>query len=273
MLCCAGVATGGCGAGAEVYGEWGRARQSRVGAGMELIPAIDIRGGKCVQLAQGDYRRETVFNDDPVAAAKSWRDRGATRLHVVDLDGAREGKPVNHEIVAKVVSTVAPVPVQCGGGIRNPREALMLRDLGVARVIVGTTAVESAHLVARMVEELGDALIVSVDARDGVVMTHAWQRSGGAEATDVAEDLAAAGVQRFVYTDIARDGMLQGPNITALRGFMQAANRPVIASGGISNIDHLREVAAAGAEGAIVGTALYTGALNFEQALAVLAQS
>lgn len=239
---------------------------------MELIPAIDIRDGKCVQLAQGDYQRETVFNDDPVAAATSWRDRGATRLHVVDLDGAREGKPVNHDLVSKIVGAVAPVPVQCGGGIRNPREALMLRDLGVARVIVGTTAIESGHLVARMVEELGEGLIVSVDARDGVVMTHGWQRSGGAEAIDVAEDLAAAGVQRFVYTDIARDGMLQGPNLTALRGFMQAANRPVIASGGISSVEQLRAVAATGAEGAIVGTALYTGAMNFEQALATLAQ-
>jgi phosphoribosylformimino-5-aminoimidazole carboxamide ribotide isomerase len=239
---------------------------------MELIPAIDIRGGKCVQLAQGDYRRETVFGDDPVAAARGWRDRGATRLHVVDLDGAREGRPVNTEIVANIVKAVAPVPVQCGGGIRNPREALMLHDLGVARVIVGTTAVESAHLVARLVEELAEALVVSVDARDGVVMTHGWQRSGDAEATDVGEDLAAAGVARFVYTDIARDGMLQGPNLEALRAFMQAANRPVIASGGISTVGHLRAAAAVGAEGAIVGTALYTGTLNFENALAALAQ-
>lgn len=237
---------------------------------MELIPAIDIRGGRCVQLAQGDYDRETVFGDDPVAAARRWSERGATRLHVVDLDGARAGRPINHEIVGHIVQAVAPVPVQCGGGVRNPREALMLRDLGVARVIVGTTAVEDAHIVARMVEELGAVLVVSIDARDGVVMTHGWQRSGGALATDLAEDLAAAGVQCFVYTDISRDGMLQGPNLDGLRAFIQASGKPVIASGGIATIAHLRAVADVGAEAAIVGTALYTGALNFENALAVL---
>jgi phosphoribosylformimino-5-aminoimidazole carboxamide ribotide isomerase len=240
---------------------------------MELIPAIDIRGGKCVQLAQGDYARETVFADDPVAAARGWRDRGATRLHVVDLDGAREGRPVNTALVGRIVRAVAPVPVQCGGGVRNPREALMLRDLGVARVIVGTAAVEDLHTVARLVEELGEALIVSIDARDGIVMTHGWLKSGDVPATDLAEDLAAAGVARFVYTDISRDGMLQGPNIDGLRAFIEAAERPVIASGGIVTIEHLRNVAAAGAEAAISGTALYTGALNFEAALAALREA
>lgn len=239
---------------------------------MELIPAVDIRGGKCVQLAQGDYGRETVFSDDPIAAAKRWQERGATRLHVVDLDGAREGRPVNQEIVAKIVAAVAPVLVQCGGGVRSPRQALMLRDIGVARVIVGTAAVEDAHMVARLVEQLGEALIVSIDAREGVAMTHGWQQSGEALAIDLAEDLAAAGVERFVYTDISRDGMLQGPNLEGLRAFIQSAGKPVVASGGISNVDQLRALAEAGAEAAIAGTALYTGALNFEQALAALKQ-
>jgi phosphoribosylformimino-5-aminoimidazole carboxamide ribotide isomerase len=237
---------------------------------LEVIPAIDIRGGRCVRLTQGDYARETVYDADPVAVAQRWVEQGARRLHIVDLDGAREGRPVNHALIAAIARAVTPVPVQCGGGVRDAADALRLQEAGIDRVVIGTAAIEDRALVELLVQRLGDAFAVSIDARDGVAMVRGWQRSGGVAAVELAAELAALGVPRFVYTDIARDGMLEGPNVAGLRAFIAAAGRPVIASGGIAALDHLRAAAAAGAEAAIVGKALYTGALALADALAAV---
>lgn len=237
---------------------------------MEIIPAVDIRGGLCVRLTQGDYGRETVYDADPVAVARRWHEQGATRLHVVDLDGAREGGPRNEAVIACILAAV-PIPVEVGGGIRGEEEALRYCDLGAARVILGTAAVEDQQLVQRLAALLGEALLVGIDARDGAVMTRGWLASSNVAATDLVGSLAALGVARFFYTDIGQDGMLGGPNVAALRAVIAAAGRPVIASGGISRVEHVRAVAAAGAEAAIVGRALYTGDLALPDALAAAA--
>ena len=232
---------------------------------MEIIPAIDIRGGRGVRLAQGDYARETVFGDDPVALAQRWVAQGATRLHVVDLDGAREGRPVNHAIVARI-ARAAGVPVQVGGGVRTLDDALAYCDAGLARVILGTAAVEDRALVAEAATALGAALVVGIDARDGMVMTRGWLHSGDVSALELGAELARLGVGRFVYTDIARDGMLQGMNAAALVEFQRAVGGAVIASGGISAVADVEAAARAGAEGAIIGAALYAGKLTLADA-------
>lgn len=237
---------------------------------MEIIPAIDVRGGRCVRLTQGDYARETVYDADPVAVAQRWQDEGATRLHVVDLDGARAGGPQNETVIARILAAVS-IPVEVGGGIRSEADAARYRELGAARVILGTAAVEDTALVRRLAERLGEALLIGVDARDGVAMTRGWLNDGEVRALDLARTLAALGVPRFFYTDIGRDGMLGGPNLASLRGFIAAAGRPVIASGGISRPEHVLAVAEAGAEAAIVGRALYTGDLSLADAIGAAA--
>lgn len=236
---------------------------------MELIPAIDIRGGRCVRLVQGDYARETVYDADPLAVARRWVEGGATRLHVVDLDGAREGAPRNRAVIERIAAGV-PVPVQIGGGIRTAADARCYRNAGLARVILGTSAVEDRGLVADLVTALGEALVVGIDARDGVVRTRGWIESAGISAIDLAAQLKKLGVGRFVYTDIGVDGMLQGPNLPALRQFIAVAGCPVIASGGVSRVADLPAIAATGAEAVIAGKALYSGDLRLEEALAVL---
>jgi phosphoribosylformimino-5-aminoimidazole carboxamide ribotide isomerase len=236
---------------------------------VELIPAIDIRSGRCVRLVQGDYARETVYDDDPVAVAQRWVEGGATRLHVVDLDGAREGGPRNRELIERIAAS-APVPVQVGGGIRSADDARRYRDAGLARVILGTSAVEDRLLVRELAAALGEALVVGIDARDGIVRTRGWLESAGISALDLARELRGLGVGRFVYTDIGVDGMLQGPNLPALRQFIAAAGCPVIASGGVTRLSDLPEIAATGAEAVIVGKALYSGDVQLAEALALL---
>jgi phosphoribosylformimino-5-aminoimidazole carboxamide ribotide isomerase len=238
---------------------------------VELIPAIDIRGGRCVRLVQGDYARETVYDADPLAVAQRWVEQGATRLHVVDLDGAREGAPRNRALIERIAASVS-VPVQVGGGIRSADDALHYRDAGLARVILGTAAVEDRALVAKLAAALGEALVVGIDARAGIVRTRGWIESAGITAVELARELRGLGVGRFVYTDIGVDGMLQGPNLPALRQFIAAAGCPVIASGGVGRLADLPAIAATGAEAVIAGKALYTGDLRLDEALAVLAE-
>lgn len=244
---------------------------------MEVIPAIDIRGGRCVRLVQGDYGRETVFADDPAAVARRWRDAGATRLHVVDLDGAREGRPVNRATVEKVLAA-ADMPVQVGGGLRDLEAVRGYLSAGVDRAVLGTAAVKDQHLLVSALARFSGRIVVGVDAREGIVVTEGWREASGVMAVDLVRRLAELGVPRVIYTDTLRDGTLTGPNFAALEAILSddrlsARRLRVIYSGGISSIDHLGLLAATGVEGAIVGRALYTGDINLAEALAIVHSS
>jgi phosphoribosylformimino-5-aminoimidazole carboxamide ribotide isomerase len=237
---------------------------------VEIIPSIDIKNGRCVRLFQGDYARVTVYDESPVAVARHWVEQGATRLHVVDLDGARAGRPVHVDVIAAIVRA-APVPVQIGGGLRSEADVEQMLGLGAARLVLGTAAVRSPELVARLAVRYPDAILVGVDARDGVVATDGWVESGGLRAADLARQMHALGVRRIAYTDISRDGTLSEPNFDAVAQLIWSGGPVVIASGGIASIDQLERLAAIGCEGSIVGRALYTGAIRLQEAARALA--
>ncbi len=237
---------------------------------MEVIPAIDIRGGRCVRLHQGDYALETVFDDDPVAVARRWVEQGATRIHVVDLDGAREGAQANAALV-RAIAEVAPCPVQTGGGIRDLATLRATLEGGVQRVALGTAAVKDRAFLEAALAEAGERIIVSVDARDGLVRTEGWTESTDIEAGAWIDDLARLGVRRIVYTDIARDGAMQGPNLASYEALVAKGSVAVIAAGGVTSIEDVRRLAACGVEGAIIGRAIYTGDIALPEAIAVAA--
>ncbi len=237
---------------------------------MELIPAIDIRGGKCVRLYQGDYAQETVYGEDPVAMAAHWVDQGATRLHVVDLDGARDGKRENADLVARIAQSTR-IPVQLGGGIRDATAAAELLDIGIARIVFGTAAVDTPDQVEKTVDRFGaDSVIVGVDALNGIVATRGWLSNSGLSASSLMKALQGVGVSRFIYTDISRDGTLEGPNISAITDILDEVQGSVIAAGGFSNVADLERLATTGVEAAITGKAIYTGAIDFKIALRTL---
>jgi len=241
---------------------------------MDVIPAIDIRGGRCVRLIQGDYERETVFADDPAEAARRWRDAGAKRLHVVDLDGAREGRPVNWEAVTRIVAAVE-VPVQLGGGLRDLGTVQRYLEGGVERVVLGTAAVKDPDLLAAALERFPGQVAVGVDARDGVVVTEGWLEASGVAAQDLVRRLAALRVPRIIYTDTMRDGTLTEPNFPALQALLadvqaSGSEMRVLYSGGVSSLRHVRRLAETGVEGVIVGRALYTGDIDLQAALAAV---
>lgn len=236
---------------------------------MEVIPAIDLLEGKCVRLYQGDYDRSQVFNDNPVEVARQWASQGATRLHVVDLDGAKVGKPVNLDAIEAIVRVVG-IPVQVGGGLRDRDSVSQLLSLGVDRVILGTIAVENPQLVTQLCQEFPQKIVAGIDARNGKVATRGWLETSEVEATELAIRMAAQGVAAIIYTDIHRDGTLSGPNMEALRELAQAIEIPVIASGGISSLTDLLSLLALeqyGVTGAIVGRAIYTGDLSLTEAV------
>ena len=233
---------------------------------MEVIPAIDLRGGRCVRLYQGDFSRE-LLSEDPLSVALKWQDQGAARLHVVDLDGAASGRPGNLATIRQIAAC-ARVPLQVGGGVRDLDTALTLLNAGADRVVLGTAAVEHPDL-----EKVGPGRgIVSVDARDGKVAVRGWTEGSHVDSLALLRRMAQLGVSRFVYTDIAQDGTLSEPNFAAVESAIAAVDCPLIAAGGISSIDHLVRLAELGAEGAIVGTALFTGAVDLPQALRTLRQ-
>jgi phosphoribosylformimino-5-aminoimidazole carboxamide ribotide isomerase len=235
----------------------------------EIIPAIDLRGGRPVRLYQGDYARETVYGDDPVAVARAWAAGGASRLHVVDLDGARAGTPAHLAILAAIAAALT-IPVEFGGGIRTRAGAEAALAAGAERVIVGTAAIESPALARELAAALGPRLVLGVDARDGLVATRGWLSGSGVAATELVAEAAGWGVQRVIFTDIGRDGTLTEPNYASLAAVIAASAVPVIASGGVAQVEHLRRLRALGAEGAIVGKALYDGAFRLEEALAAV---
>jgi phosphoribosylformimino-5-aminoimidazole carboxamide ribotide isomerase len=236
---------------------------------IDIIPAIDLRNGKCVRLFQGDYKQETIFNENPLEVALKWQSLGAPRIHIVDLDGAAIGEVVNLESIKSIADAVK-VPIQLGGGIRTLSTIEKVLKLGIARVILGTVAVENPDLVKEACRKYAESIIVSIDARDGQVATRGWLRGTQLRAVELAKEMVRAGVQRFIYTDITRDGTLSGPNYDTISELIEGVKRPVIAAGGISSISNLRALQQIGAEGAIIGKALYTGDINLEQALEVL---
>ncbi len=235
---------------------------------MEVIPAIDLLRGKCVRLYMGDYDKETVYCDDPVKMARQWEQQGATRLHVVDLDGALRGESSHLDIITEIIRSVN-IPVQVGGGIRRIIVAERLLNLGAKRIVLGTAAVEGPKLVSEACHRFGDAVVVSIDASEGLVAIHGWKARSTVPAIDLIKSMVGIGVKRFVYTDIARDGTLSSPNYEAISDIVKKAGVPIIASGGVSSIDHIRRLEALGVEGAIVGKALYTGDLRLEDAISV----
>jgi len=234
---------------------------------MEIIPAIDIRGGRCVRLYQGDYRQETVFNEDPVAAALTWYSQGARWLHIVDLDGAVAGEPRNMETVRQIVEKT-DLSIELGGGIRQEKVAEQLLNQGISRLILGTVALEDRELLTKLCRRFGEALAVSLDARDGKVAVHGWQRDTVAEVLQLSRDMVDAGVKRLVYTDIERDGTLTEPGFDMIKRLIAQTDVPVTVAGGISRLEHLHKIRELGAEGAIIGRALYTGDINLGEAMA-----
>jgi phosphoribosylformimino-5-aminoimidazole carboxamide ribotide isomerase len=239
---------------------------------MQLWPAIDLRDGRCVRLLQGDYARETVFSDDPVAMARRFVDQGARRLHIVDLDGAKAGDAVQAGLIARMVSA-AGVPCQVGGGIRRLETAHAYAAAGVARLVVGSVAIEEPELLVALAAALPGQIVLGLDARNGMVAVRGWLETSRLAAVEVARRHADLDLAGIVYTDIATDGMLQGPNLPALKEMIAATPLPVVASGGIATASDLIEVASIGAEGCIVGRALYDGGLNLVDAIAACGES
>jgi phosphoribosylformimino-5-aminoimidazole carboxamide ribotide isomerase len=233
---------------------------------MEIIPAVDIRDGKCVRLYQGDYDRETVFDEDPVTVALTWYSQGARWLHVVDLDGAAAGKPQNMDLVVEIVKE-SGLLVELGGGIRQEEVAQDVLGQGISRVILGTAAIENKELVRRLCRRFGEAIAVSLDTRDGKVATRGWQTPTLVEVARLGRDMEDLGVRRFIYTDIEKDGTLAGPDFDMVSRLLAELNVPVIVAGGISRLDHLKRLQELGAEGAIIGSALYTGNIDLGEAI------
>lgn len=236
---------------------------------MILFPAIDIRDGKCVRLLKGRFDQETVFADRPADMAIKWQSQGGKYLHLVDLDGALQGRPVNLEAIRDIIANVN-VPIQLGGGIRNIESIEAWLEAGVSRVILGSIAVKNPDLVKEACHKFGERIVAGIDAKDGEVAVEGWGISGGVKATELAKRMADVGVARIIYTDISRDGTLSGVNVESTVELARAAGIPVIASGGVAGMDDVYKVAAATEiEGMIIGKALYTGKIELAEALRV----
>ncbi len=239
---------------------------------MLIIPAIDLRAGKCVRLVEGKLDHETIYSDDPIAVARVWQGSGARFLHVVDLDGAFAGSPRNLDTIQEIIKAVK-IPVEVGGGIRDLPTVERLLQLGVARVILGTAAIQNPALVFQACERFGsESIVVGIDARDGKVAIEGWGLTAGKDALELADEIHQLGITRIVFTDISRDGTLKGPNLEAIKKLALSCKVKVIASGGVSTIADiaaLNELAPLGVEAVIIGKALYAGTLNIEEALAL----
>ena len=236
---------------------------------MIVIPAIDLKEGKCVRLEQGLMERDTVFNDDPGAQAKAWQDQGAELLHIVDLDGAFAGEPKNRSAIEAIVRSVS-IPTQLGGGIRDLATIEAYLALGIGRVIIGTAAQRNPELVKEACAKFPGRIVVGIDAKNGMVAVQGWAEVTGITAVELAKKFEGLGVAAIIYTDISRDGMLQGPNIEATRQLAESINIPVIASGGLStlkDIENLMAIESSGVTAVITGKAIYTGAINLAEAI------
>ena len=239
---------------------------------MEIIPAIDLKDGRCVRLYQGDFDRETVFSHNPAVVARRWQREGAKRLHIVDLDGAAAGELRNMDAVEHILGAIE-IPIQLGGGIRSMDAVEGLFVLGIERVILGTAAIEDEALVGEACRRFEEGIVVSIDAREGYVSTHGWQERTSTIASRLIDKMEALGARRFIYTDITRDGTLTQPNFEEIARIISRTDLPIIAAGGISSVEHLRRLAGLGVEGAIVGRALYTGEVALGEAIAAIRQA
>jgi phosphoribosylformimino-5-aminoimidazole carboxamide ribotide isomerase len=233
---------------------------------MQVIPAIDLRGGLCVRLRQGDFDQETVFGDDPAAMAARWESEGAERIHLVDLDGAKAGRPVNVEAVRRIIDRVG-VPCQLGGGIRDEATIAAWLEAGIERVVVGTQALRDPEWFGGMAKAYPSRLLLGLDARDGLVAAEGWLETSGVDALELARRFDALPIAGIIYTDIARDGTLEGPNLEAIAALAQAVRAPVIASGGVGTLEDLRRLSTLPIAGCIVGRALYDGRFSLRSAL------
>lgn len=237
---------------------------------MHVIPAIDLYEGRCVRLLRGDERKKTVYSDNPAEMAVRWEAEGAMRLHVVDLNGAFQGRPVNSRAVAAIADRVN-IPVQLGGGMRDRQTVENTFELGVDKVILGTAAVENGKLVRELVHSYGEKVIVGIDARDGMVAVKGWVQGSEKEAVQFALQMQGCGVKEIIYTDISRDGTLEGPNLESLAKMAAALSIPLVASGGVSSLEDLfsiKKMQHMGISGVIVGQALYTGKFTLKEAVA-----
>ena len=235
---------------------------------MQIWPAIDLRGGKCVRLRQGDYAQETVFNDDPVSVAKEFAAAGAKHLHIVDLDGAREGLPVNLPSVQDIVNAV-DMECELGGGVRDEQAIIELLGFGIDRLVVGTSAIKQPDWFRDTCRKFPNKLVLGIDARDGMVATDGWLETSSVSALELARQFEGEPIAALVYTDIATDGMMAGPNVRAMRDMQASLDLPVVASGGVTTLDDVRDLAQAGLSGAIVGRALYEGAFQLSDAIQI----
>lgn len=233
---------------------------------MIIYPAIDLRGGKTVRLFQGDYEQETVFDIEPADAARKWEEAGARWIHIVDLDAAKAGHPVNLDAIARIRDAV-DIPIQLGGGIRTFQHIAEMLDRGVNRVILGTVALKDRALVERAAKRWGDAIAVSLDARDGKLAASGWTEQTELDALELARDMNRAGVTRFIYTDIHRDGTHEGPNVEAIRELVLAVKGRVISAGGVGSIADVEALIPTNAHGAIIGRALYDGRVDLREAI------
>ena len=238
---------------------------------MEILPAIDLRNGRCVRLFQGDFDQETVFSDDPLATALLWQEQGGHRLHLVDLDGAVQGKPVHLEVISSIVRGL-DIPVQVGGGIRDLAAAEAWLEAGVDRVVIGTAAVRDPDMVQQVCRKFGSQrVVVSIDAKDGLVALQGWTEASAVTVLELARQMGQIGVVRLLYTDISRDGALTGPDYQTNAQLAQETGLAVLASGGVASIEHIQGLRSTGVEGVIVGRALYTGAVSLPEAVAAVA--
>ncbi|NQT18679.1 MAG: 1-(5-phosphoribosyl)-5-[(5-phosphoribosylamino)methylideneamino]imidazole-4-carboxamide isomerase [Planctomycetes bacterium] len=233
---------------------------------MIIIPAIDLKAGRCVRLVQGEKNRETVYSHTPAAVARKWQAAGAEIIHVVDLDGAFTGKPHNLDAVAAILEAVS-IPVELGGGLRTDTDVDAVIELGIARAIIGTKAIDSPDWIGSLCKRHPGKIAAGIDARNGIVAVEGWVEDSGVKATDLAGKMAALGVCAIIFTDIARDGMLTGPNLTATQSLAASVSVPVIASGGVTSLDDIRHLRDIGISAAIIGKALYTGAIDLAQAI------
>jgi phosphoribosylformimino-5-aminoimidazole carboxamide ribotide isomerase len=233
---------------------------------MQIWPAIDLRGGKCVRLKQGDYQQETVFAEDPAAIARKFAEQGAQHLHIVDLEGAREGMPLNLPSVQEILATVE-IECELGGGIRDEQSVRELLEFGLSRLVIGTSALTDPEWFREACRQYPQQLVLGIDARDGWAATDGWLNTSSVSAIDLAKQFASEPLAAIIYTDIATDGMMRGPNVEAMAQMQAAVDIPVIASGGVTRIDDVTRLADAGLAGCIIGRALYEGTLSLSEAI------